>query len=105
MSSNEYLSKEFVNGVYIPSGLLVVGVAIVKLQWLPFAIALAAALAGWKILSNSKCWNHSAGFEQADSLPGNVLIHNLEPKAVLKPAVLQDFKLTEKTIITHNVAM
>lgn len=27
------------------------------------------------------------------------------PKAVLKPTEFQDFELTEKTIISHNVAM
>jgi cytochrome-b5 reductase len=42
-----------VNGVYIPSSLLVVGTYIVKQEWLPFALGLAALLSGWKILSNS----------------------------------------------------
>lgn len=30
---------------------------------------------------------------------------SVEARPVLKPAEFQDFELTEKTIITHNVAM
>jgi len=48
---NKYLSKAFIDGVYIPSGLLVFGVLIVKKEWLPFAVALAAILGGYKIWS------------------------------------------------------
>jgi cytochrome-b5 reductase len=50
---SEYLSKEHVNGVYIPSGLLLVGVAIVKSEWLPYAILLVIVLAGYKVYSTS----------------------------------------------------
>jgi hypothetical protein len=50
---SEYLSKEYVNGVYIPSGLLIVGVAIVKSEWLPYAILLVIVLAGYKVYSTS----------------------------------------------------
>jgi hypothetical protein len=40
--------------VYIPSALLIVGVAIVKKEWLPYAAVLAAVLGGWKVYSNGK---------------------------------------------------
>lgn len=49
-----FLSKEYINGVYIPSGLLVVGCLIVKKEWLPFAIAIALALGGWKVYNSRK---------------------------------------------------
>ncbi|KAL3425044.1 nitrate reductase [Phlyctema vagabunda] len=79
-SGNLYLSPKYVNGVYIPSGLLVVGCLIVKKEWLPFAVLLSLAFGGFKIFSDR-------------SAP------------VLKPTVFQDFELTEKTIISHNVAI
>ena len=43
------LSPQFINGVYIPSGLLILGVGIVKFEWLPFAIAVSLVLGAWKI--------------------------------------------------------
>jgi cytochrome-b5 reductase len=79
-SSSSFLSKEFVQGVYLPSGLVVLGTAIVKREWLPLAILVAVALGGYKIWSSGT-------------------------KAVLKPAVFQNYELTEKTVISHNVAI
>lgn len=52
-TGNEYLSKKYIDGVYIPSGLLVVGCLIVKREWVPYAIVLALALGGYKVWSNS----------------------------------------------------
>jgi hypothetical protein len=52
-ASNPYFSKSYVDGVYIPSGLLVLGCLIVKREWLPYAIALSLALGGWKVYSMS----------------------------------------------------
>ena len=45
-------APQYVNGVYIPAGLLIVGIAIVKREWLPYAVALAAVLGAWKVYSN-----------------------------------------------------
>ncbi len=52
-ASNPYFSKSYVDGVYIPSGLLVLGCLIAKKEWLPYAIALSLALGGWKVYSMS----------------------------------------------------
>ncbi|KAE9367505.1 ferredoxin reductase-like protein [Stipitochalara longipes BDJ] len=79
-TSNPYLSKSYVDGVYIPSGLLVVGCLIVKREWLPYAIVLALALGGYKVFS-------------------------MRVQKILKPDVFQNFELSEKTIISHNVAI
>ncbi|KAH8791239.1 hypothetical protein BGZ57DRAFT_875797 [Hyaloscypha finlandica] len=79
-ASNPYLSKSYVDGVYIPSGLLIVGCLIVKREWLPYAMALALALGGYKVFS-------------------------MRVQKVLKPDVFQNFELSEKTIISHNVAI
>jgi len=79
-AKNPYLSSSYINGVYIPSGLLIVGTLIVKKEWLPFAVAIALVLGGWKVYSN-------------------------QVKKVLKPDVFQDFELKEKTVISHNVAI
>ena len=43
-----FFSKKYVNFIYIPSGLILVGCAITKPEWLPFAAALAAALGSWQ---------------------------------------------------------
>ncbi|KAF2438508.1 oxidoreductase, FAD-binding family protein [Karstenula rhodostoma CBS 690.94] len=74
------LSTQYVQGVYIPSALLIVGTAIVKKEWLPFAAALAVVLGAWKAY-------------------GNV------PRKVLKPNEFQEFPLKEKTILSHNTAI
>lgn len=74
------LAPQFVHGIYIPTGLLIVGVAIVKKEWLPYAVALAAFLGGWKF-------------------------YNSGSRKVLKPNEFQNFELKEKTILSHNTAM
>lgn len=79
--SNKWTSSAMVNGVYIPSGLLIIGTAIVKAEWLPYAVALALALSGFKVFSSG-----------ASSKP--VLTQEF-----------QEFEMTEKTVISHNVAI
>ena len=49
--ASSLLSPQLVNGVYIPSGLLILGVGIVKFEWLPFAVAVSLVLGAWKIYS------------------------------------------------------
>ena len=41
-------SKQYVNFIYIPSALLLVGCAITKVEWLPYAAGLAIALGSWQ---------------------------------------------------------
>lgn len=50
--SHSFLSPQYIHGIYIPSGLLLVGIAIVKKEWLPYAVAVAIVLGSWKIYSN-----------------------------------------------------
>lgn len=52
-------SPQYINGIYIPSALLIIGCAIVKKEWLPFAVLLAAILSGWKVYSNRKFGHRS----------------------------------------------
>ncbi|RYP79746.1 hypothetical protein DL770_006535 [Monosporascus sp. CRB-9-2] len=80
MSEPSLTSKGYVDGIYIPAGLLVVGTYIVKKEWAPFAVLLALALGAFKFYSS-------------------------KPKKVLKPDAFQEFELKEKTIISHNVAI
>lgn len=55
MASKEPLtSKKYVDGIYIPAGLLVFGTYICKKEWLPYAIALALALSVFKFLRTRK---------------------------------------------------
>jgi hypothetical protein len=53
--SNSWLSSQYVNGIYIPSGLLLVGIAIVKVDWTPYAALVALILGSWKIYQNRNC--------------------------------------------------
>ncbi|KAL6716787.1 NADH-cytochrome b5 reductase [Lecanora helva] len=86
------LSPQFINGVYIPSALLTVGVAIAKTEWLPFAIAISLLLGGWKVYSTAP--------EQVPLAPKNAVATK-----ALKPDTFQDFTLKEKTVLSHNTAI
>ena len=60
MAAKEPLtSKKYIDGIYIPAGLLVFGTYIVKKEWLPYAIALTLALSVIKFLRTRK-WHMSA---------------------------------------------
>ena len=41
-------AKPYVNGIYIPCGLLLVGCAIIKAEWLSYAAGLVILLGAWK---------------------------------------------------------
>lgn len=45
-------SQRNITGVYIPSVLLIVGVAVFKKEWLPYAAALAAVLGGYRVFAS-----------------------------------------------------
>lgn len=97
-----FLSPQYIHGVYIPSALLIVGTAIVKKEWVIYAIAVAALLGAWKIYNNRKsavCPGHN---DHLIELTGFCCI---EAKKALKPDAYQDFELKEKTVLSHNVAM
>ncbi|KAI9861728.1 MAG: NADH-cytochrome b5 reductase [Trichoglossum hirsutum] len=74
------LSSQYANGIYIPAGLLVMGIWIVKKEWIPYAITAAVVLGTWKAYNN-------------------------RVRKVLKPNEFQSFELKEKTIVSHNVAI
>ncbi|KAI9670049.1 MAG: NADH-cytochrome b5 reductase [Caeruleum heppii] len=78
--SSPLMTPQLINGIYIPSALLVVGTAIIKREWIFYAVAMAAVLSGWKLYNN-------------------------RVRRVLKPNEFQDFPLKEKTVISHNVAI
>ena len=46
------LAPQYITGVYVPSAILIAGTAVFKLQWLPLALAVCAALGGYQIFSN-----------------------------------------------------
>ncbi|KAH8690171.1 NADH-cytochrome b5 reductase [Talaromyces proteolyticus] len=74
------LSTESLRSIVIPSALLIVGTAVVKQEWLPYAVALAAVLSVFRALTS-------------------------RPRKVLNPTEFQDFVLKEKTLVSHNVAI
>lgn len=55
MATKEPLtSKKYVDGIYIPAGLIVLGTAICKREWLPYAVVVALALGAIKFLRTRK---------------------------------------------------
>jgi cytochrome-b5 reductase len=52
LQSSGALSSQNINGVYIPSALIIVGVAIVKREWLPYALVVVSLLGGYKVFNN-----------------------------------------------------
>lgn len=101
MADTPLTAKKYVDGIYIPAGLLVFGTFIVKKEWVPYAALLAVLLGVWKFTSSRMFGFNlmSLQFCPAD-------FHcSTEPKKVLKPDAFQEFELKEKTIISHNVAM
>ncbi|KAF2398057.1 NADH-cytochrome b5 reductase 1 [Trichodelitschia bisporula] len=75
-----FLATQYVQGIYIPSALLIFGIYIIKSEWLPYAVAVAVALGSWKVYIN-------------------------RVRSVLKPGEFQEFPLKEKTILSHNTAI
>lgn len=49
---SHYLSTKTISGVYIPSALLILGVAIIKKEWLPYAAVFASLAGGYKIYTS-----------------------------------------------------
>lgn len=71
MAAHSFLSPQYINGIYIPSGLLLVGIAIVKKEWLPYAITVAIVLGSWKIYSNRQS-NSQLHLPSRVDLPGHI---------------------------------
>lgn len=97
---HSFLSSQYINGIYIPSGLLLVGIAIVKKEWLPYAVVVAILLGSWKIYSNRQ-----SDFSSITCLTVLMFVTKSEPKKCLNSDEYHEFPLKEKTIISHNVAM
>lgn len=51
----ELLAPQYINGIYIPSGLLVFGTIICKREWVPYAVLMALVFSGWKLWNNRTC--------------------------------------------------
>ncbi|KAI4743843.1 ferredoxin reductase-like protein [Aureobasidium sp. EXF-12298] len=73
-------APQYIQGVYAPSAILIVGAALVNKTLVPVAIAIAAALAGYQFFNN-------------------------QVKKVLDPTTFQQFPLTEKVVLSHNTAI
>lgn len=80
MSAPSLTSRQNIDGIYIPVGLLIFGTLIVKKEWTPYATLLALALGAYKL-------------------------YQQQPKKFLKPNQFQNLELQEKTILSHNTAI
>lgn len=97
MSASSLTSSQNINGIYIPCALLIFGTVIVKKEWTPYAALLALVLGAFKLYSQCRL---------SLSIGHHILTYmKLVPKKFLKPDVLQDLELKEKTILSHNTAM
>ena len=93
------LSKQYVNFIYIPSALVLVGCAIIRAEWLPYAGILVSALGAWQFYDMRA---HSTSYDYGNDRYADVIA---EPKKVLNPKVFQEFELQEKTVLSHNTAI
>ncbi|KAF0644207.1 hypothetical protein FPSE5266_04777 [Fusarium pseudograminearum] len=78
--NDSLLAKHYIDYVYAPGLLLIVGTLIIKKEWTPYAALVAIAFGIYNFLA-------------------------FQVKKTLKPDVFQDFELEEKTIVSHNVAI
>jgi cytochrome-b5 reductase len=46
------LAPGYIHGIYIPTGLLLVGIYIVRQEWLPYAVGVAVLLGAFKVYNN-----------------------------------------------------
>lgn len=66
--SDSLLARKYVDGIYIPLGLLVVGTAIVKREWTAYALLLGIVLGGIKFYNNRTLpFFHEATSDNPDS--------------------------------------
>jgi hypothetical protein len=47
-------AKQYVNFIYIPSALVLVGTAIIKSEWIPYAVGLVGLLGAWQFVDMRK---------------------------------------------------
>jgi cytochrome-b5 reductase len=47
-------SPQYVNGIYIPTALVLTGVAIINRAFLPYAVLVVAIVGGWKVFGGGK---------------------------------------------------
>ncbi|TQV94577.1 hypothetical protein V2A60_005607 [Cordyceps javanica] len=80
MADDSLFARQYIDYVYVPGFLLIIGTAIVKASWVIYAIPVALLFGAYNF------WN-------------------FQIKKVLKPDVFQEFELQEKTVISHNVAI
>ncbi|OAA48001.1 nitrate reductase [Beauveria brongniartii RCEF 3172] len=79
-ADDSLFARQYIDYVYVPGFLLIIGTAIVKASWVIYAIPVALLFGAYNF------WN-------------------FQIKKVLKPDVFQEFELQEKTVISHNVAI
>ncbi|ENH64625.1 NADH-cytochrome b5 reductase 1, partial [Fusarium oxysporum f. sp. cubense race 1] len=78
--NHSLFARHYIDYVYAPGLLLIVGTLIVKKEWAPWAALVAVAFGIYNFMA-------------------------FQVKTTLKPDVFQEFELEEKTIVSHNVAI
>ncbi|KAL9096813.1 MAG: hypothetical protein Q9163_006395 [Psora crenata] len=95
------LSPQLITSVYLPSAIVLIGVGIAKKEWLPFALVIPVVLGALHYYGNGKsAAAYTCGLRRVLNSGAVEVV-----KKALKPNVYQDFRLKEKTVISHNVAI
>ncbi|KAK5627681.1 hypothetical protein RRF57_003396 [Xylaria bambusicola] len=105
MADTPLTAKKYVDGIYIPAGLLVFGTFIVKKEWTPFAAILAILLGAWKFSSSRTFCLIFCSLLTPLPVRFTDLQLPYRTQEGLETRYLSEFELTEKTIISHNVAI
>lgn len=69
--SNQSLLSTPLHGLYIPVGLLIVGVAVIDYNYIPHAVAVAAVLGGFKVFRGRELHSPPPPFFFRDSFIGH----------------------------------
>lgn len=99
------LSRLF--GTLVPGAALVAGTAIVKQEWLPFAVAAAAAWGALRIFMGDSGLTAPEAKHAAQEVQKKAVQvkQKVVPGGVLDPDNFQEFPLKEKNVTSHNTAM
>lgn len=103
--SNQSLLSTPLHGLYIPVGLLVVGVGVIDYNYIPHAVAVAVILGAFKVFRGRGLHLSPPLFFSVAASLNAAIDFSSESRVILKPDVFQDFELAETTVVSHNVGM
>ena len=94
-------------GTIVPGATIVAGTALLKQEWLPYAVVLAAAWGALRVFAGSSGLTASEAQDatQEAKKKASQVKAKVVPSGVLDPDNFQEFPLKEKNVTSHNTAM